>query len=954
MTARVDEMAKKHPNKPAAKLGQDEFMTYAQLTTRSYALAAALMRSGVQIGSRVAVLLEPNCDLIVSILAIWRVGAVYVPLDLSISQKRLEIIVGDCNASIIVANDDTEGVARMLCTKSIVVVNMSTMSVETPVAMSTVNTEDAAIILYTSGSSGVPKGILLNHEGLRNWMEQVAEMCDLTEDEVVLQQSSIGFDMSVTQIFTALCLGGTIQLVPQDIRGDAQMIIQLIISGGVTLTSATPSEYVSWLTYGGDERLRQSSWRRALSAGEPIELGLLDLFISTGKDDLRMFNSYGPTEITLVASATELPLRSGLSRDDITAGYPLPNYSIHVLDDNLRPVPVGVQGEIFVGGAGVSSGYIGNPKLTGEKFVINPFATPDQKRQGWTVMHRTGDLGRWTAQGALVIESRISGDTQIKLRGQRIDLREVEIALIASSKGVIGEAVVSVRRETAQNLDVLIAHITFNPGRSEQTDGKLLAMLPSMLPLPRYMWPGAIIPIDHLPRSASGKLDRKTIASLELPQAQGPSQHVVLALTDTEERLLEQWRAVIPERIIQLHQVGPTTDFFHVGGTSILLLDLQARIQSHFGIKLPVVQIFESSTLRGMAQRLLKQDMLVKIVDWEQETALGPKSMESQHRSLPFEHKAPRVVVVTGATGFLGQGILHGLLQDQGVEKIHCIAVRNAASRDQFANLSKVELHEGDLTLQRLGLSEEKAEAIFSSADCVIHNGADVSHLKTFQSLRAANLQATKELVEMIAPRRIPIHYVSTGGTCTYSGLTEFKEVSASRFPPPPDAFDGYTASKWASERYLEKVHEYCGWPICIHRPSSVIRKDFAKLDLMQSLIHYSKLTRSVPLIPNLRGVLELVSLDTVVSRLLREVHLGPREGQLRFAHEGGSVRIEMRNLKAYIDEECRGDVVELHPREWAQRAGTRGLHDLLVAFFDSLEDMRPVTYPRLVQGTDL
>ncbi|KAJ8123397.1 hypothetical protein ONZ43_g646 [Nemania bipapillata] len=211
---------------------------------------------------------------------------------------------------------------------------------------------------------------------------------------------------------------------------------------------------------------------------------------------------------------------------------------------------------------------------------------------------------------------------------------------------------------------------------------------------------------------------------------------------------------------------------------------------------------------------------------------------------------------------------------------------------------------------------------------------------------------ATKELVEMMLPRRIPIHYISTGGTCTYSGLPEFGEVSTSQFPPPPDAFDGYTSSKWASERYLEKVHEHCGWPICIHRPSSIIRKDFSKLDLMQSLLHYSKLTRSVPLLPNLHGVLELVSLDTVVSRLMREMREGPRDGQLRFAHESGSVSIELRNLKAFIVEEgIGGDVEELPPREWARRAAACGLHELLVAFFENLEDMRPVTYPRLVQG---
>lgn len=943
-------------------MAEDDFKTYSQLISRSHNIATALAASGAKARFRVVVLLEPTFDLIAAILAIWRIGAVYVPLDTTLPEKRLDAMINDCNASTIMISNDTEIIVAGLRIDGRPIVNVSLVDVETLSMIPTIDAEDDAVILYTSGSSGVPKGILLQHEGLRNWMEQVAEMCGLTDHEVVLQQSSTGFDMSVTQIFTALCLGGTIRLVPQPIRGDAQMIVQLIISGGVTFTSATPSEYLSWLKYGQNDNtnhLRRSSWNRALSAGEPVQSSLLDLFASVGKSDLLFFNSYGPTEISLVASATEIRIQSSgqHSRQDITAGYPLPNYSIYVLDEQLRPVPIGMQGEIFVGGAGVSAGYIGNTELTGKKFVANPFCTPHYEHNGWTMMHRTGDLGRWTRQGALLIESRISGDTQIKLRGQRIDLQEIEVALLVASDGVLSEAVVSVWRETTQNSESLVAHVTFNPGRSKEAKGQFLAMLPSMLPLPRYMWPAAIIPLKSLPRSTSGKLDRRAIASFELPQSQRSKEtNGEATLTDVEKGLLVEWKAVIPGRILQSHlRIGTETDFFHIGGTSLLLVELQARICSRFGVRPHLIQMFEYSTLGGMSLTISKQEVEVDLIDWRLETMLGPEIMQ-QPSTIPIDNgTTTKNVVLTGATGFLGTAILHALLQDPDIEKIHCIGVRNAGSRENLISLgSKVKVYDGDLTSRRLALTAKQSAAVFSDASCVIHSGADVSHLKTFQSLRAANLQATKELVEMMLPRRIPIHYISTGGTCTYSGLSEFGEVSTSRFPPPPDAFDGYTSSKWASEQYLEKVHEHCGWPICIHRPSSIIRPDFANLDLMQSLLHYSQLTRSVPLLPNLHGVLELVSLDAVVSRLMREMLEGPRDGRLRFAHESGSVSIELRNLKAAIGEDSDSDIEELPPREWARRAAACGLHELLVAFFENLEDVRAVTYPRLVQSADI
>ena len=211
-----------------------------------------------------------------------------------------------------------------------------------------------------------------------------------------------------------------------------------------------------------------------------------------------------------------------------------------------------------------------------------------------------------------------------------------------------------------------------------------------------------------------------------------------------------------------------------------------------------------------MALRIENKQDAVKLFDWEEETKLSHTILKLADREDRVKH-GPKVVVLTDATGLLGQALLNTLIKDPEIEKVYCIGVRHAEQRQSLFTLQKAAIYEGDLMLPRLGLATEDAEKIFGEADRIIHSGADVSHLKTFHSLRRANLQSIKELIEMSLPRQIPFHYLSTAGIAIYSGRAVFEEVSASPNPPPLDGIDGYLVSKWTSERYLEKVNEHCG-----------------------------------------------------------------------------------------------------------------------------------------------
>ncbi|KAI0802199.1 hypothetical protein GGR55DRAFT_683448 [Xylaria sp. FL0064] len=854
---------------------------------------------------------------------------------------RLAKIVADCKPFAVLVDAETSNAYPELGSLTAHCVDVGTITQFPQARLSPLTTHEAlAMIYYTSGSTGTPKGIAVKHCGLRAVFEGSSSFYGLSPDSITLLQSSLGFDMSLTQLFSAILIGGTACMISRDIRGDALSITEFMIKHNVTHTAGTPSEHSSWLSFGDRRSLRRSSWKAAICGAEPLTRSFLSQFRDLAKADMRLYNIYGTTETTVYATQQELDYNDeSLYVDHMPAGHSLPDKSMFVVDEQMRPLPLGLPGEIVLAGAGVAEGYINNSEMTKRSFTQNPYATPYYIEKGWTRI--------------------IGDDTEIKLRGFRIDLRDIEQTIITSSEGIIIEAGASLRSNGGTDTQFIVAHIVFHSGKRPTNPDKFLQGLVQRLPLPRYMCPTTIVQVEQMPMMMSGKLDRKALRTLTVNRPDDDTGRAE-ELGEHELALKDIWQDVLPKG---LFAVNADSDFFHVGGTSLLLVILQAKLREAFGVSIRLADLFSYSTLRSMSQLVWAQAETAekRTIDWELETRpsrdLQPGPLSASNRT----RNNPRAILLTGCAGFLGRHLLDSLINHPHVERVYCVAVRQLQKRLENCLIPthpKVVYMEGDFRFPLLGLSKRDAETVFSEIDAVIHNGADVSHLKSYFTLKRANLGSTKELAGLCLPRRIPFHYISTAGVSMFTFWQSFGEETASAAEPPADSTNGYKASKWASERFLERLNEQTRLPVWLHRPSDMVRQDDeeAKWDLLHTLLGYSRRLKAVPVSENLWGWLDLVDVHRTSNDVVQKVvDNKPRSttGDVSYVHQTGDIVIPIDEMKEFFEAESGHTVAfeKLPVEEWARRANAAGMHSAVAAVFGNVPRLpRALCFPRFIK----
>ncbi|KAI1076749.1 hypothetical protein F5B20DRAFT_583920 [Whalleya microplaca] len=953
---RIDEMVEAYGDRIALKDGIKQSITYSQMASHVHTLALELLDRGVGNGSCVGIFQMPGTDWICSLLAVLRTGATCVPFELQVGLDRLLLMAKDCRPSLILVDTRTAVNSGFLKETGARVLDISSLPIrfEKHGLSNHAKPTDTAIIAYTSGSTGVPKGVILKHASYTNFFELSPPRWGFSEGkEIVLQQSSYAFDMSILQIFTCLGYGGTLVVLDDTKRRDPVAICETILSEWVTFTFATPTEYLAWSRY-GEDLLRKSQWQGALSGGEPMTRAVIQAFRSLTKPQLRLVNCYGPAEATIGCADNIVPYTE--DHDLNFALAPLPNYTIHIVDETLNPVPAGVPGQVVIGGAGVAEGYLNQEHLTSSKFQLNKRASPFFETQGWSTIHLSGDYGRFNADGGLLLQGRIQGSTQIKIAGIRMDLEDIENTIIEAMKSSVRQVVISPRKSPNSDSQFLVAFVVLSDTLQSTDRDAFLAELPQKIPLPQYMRPSMAVALDDIPKTPSDKVDRDAINSIELPErTQSSVEKVNTDLSELEDMLWCLWEEALPRDGTLHHNVDRNTDFFNVGGSSLSLINLQILIKERLKITVPIFQLFQAITLGQMAEMLQNQQPTEAIqqapINWQQELEISPELAVVIEGDIARRSTTPHAnVVLTGATGFLGKEILRQLLNDSKVTKVYCIAVRKP--REQLPDLfmqPKVVVYEGDLGTTQLGLSNEDAVTIFGEADVVIHAGADVSFMKTYQSLKLVNVASTKELVRLCLPRRLPFHFISSATVARLSGQESFGPVSVEQFSPVSDVDDGYTAAKWVSEVFLERISRQFGLPVVVHRPSSITGEDAPESDLMSNLMRFAEKTKSIPNPSSLHGWFDFVSVQAVASTILEKVMAGGRQG-IQYKYESGEMIIEVGKLRDIIESRTREPIRILPPMDWLEAAAQAGMNSLLVVYLRRTLG-KPLLFPRLLKG---
>ena len=553
---------------------EDRSLTYAELNARANQLAHHLRGLGVGPDAVVAMHFGRGVDAIVALLGTLKAGGAYLALDPALPPERLGYMLADSGAAVLVTRGD---MADAVPAGSIPVVHFDD---EAPRDESGADlpggagADDLAYVIYTSGSTGRPKGVAVEHRQLSSYLFGLRDRLELPEGASYATVSTLSADLGNTAVFSALAWGGTLHVISEDRIFSGDLLGEYFARHGVDCLKITPS-HLAALQAGGDPR-RVMPRRWLVLGGESSPVRWVDELVAMAPE-CAVFNHYGPTETTVGVLAHRVGAgRTETASGTLVLGRPLPNYKVFVVDASLRPVPAGVAGELLVGGAGVARGYLGRPGLTAERFVASPF--------GEGRLYRTGDRCRWLADGTVEFLGRM--DQQVKVRGFRVELGEIEAAL-RQDAGVAECAVVA--REDVRGDRRLVAYVV-GEARAEALREQLRRSLPE------YMVPAAFVVLDRLPLTPNGKLDRKALPAPDLASAE---ERYVAPRTPVEEVLAGIWAEVL-----RLERVGVEESFFELGGHSLLATRVVSRIRAVFAAELPLRALFEGPTVAELALRV--------------------------------------------------------------------------------------------------------------------------------------------------------------------------------------------------------------------------------------------------------------------------------------------------------------------------------------------------------------
>ena len=590
MHQRFEEQVRKTPNAVALVMPGEprEEISYAELNASANRLARHLVSRGVGPDILVGLYLDRTPDLIVALLAILKAGGAYLPIDLSYPVDRVAFMLSDAEAPVVItdsrtANNLAQSTTAVICVDT----DAESWAGLSPEDLSSnVTPDNLAYSIFTSGSTGKPKGVLITHANVSRLFDATEEWFHFNEQDAWTFFHSSAFDFSVWEIWGALIYGGRLVIVPFADSRSPEQFYKLLASEGVTVLNQTPSAFRQLI--GVDEKKpneKLDQLRLVIFGGEALNLQSLGpWFNKYGDTKPQLVNMYGITETTVHVTYRPLTHSDLREAPGSVIGIPIPDLQLYVLDAALQPVPIGIPGEMFVGGAGVARGYLKRDTLTAERFISNPFSASGNEK-----LYRSGDLARRLPGGDLEYMGR--ADQQVKIRGFRIELGEVQSAL--TKQPTIREAYVTVK-ETCSADKFLVAYVVPASGQVPAID-KLRRDLQATLP--SYMVPSSFVFLERLPLTSNGKIDRTALPSSSSVRFE-MEQPFQAPQTEMERRI-----AAIYRNVLKIDKVGIDDNFFDLGGNSLSLVEVHSRLQDVVGGQFSVAELFAYTTVRKLAAR---------------------------------------------------------------------------------------------------------------------------------------------------------------------------------------------------------------------------------------------------------------------------------------------------------------------------------------------------------------
>ncbi len=725
-------------NNIAVTDGEKRF-NYDEINKWANKLANLLRKKGIGREDIVGILMNRSVEMIVSILAVIKAGGAYLPLDPDYPRERTEYMLEDSKAKILILNginkiENYEGYILDLHSEKIDIYSDENLcNINTP--------DDLIYIIYTSGSTGKPKGAMLEHRNLVSLMKNDKMHFDFNNRDVWSVFHSFCFDFSVWEMYGALLYGGRLVIVPKYISQDPERFLILLKRERVTVLNQIPTAFYNLSNEVEKFNLNDLKIRYVIFGGEALKPAKMKKW-KIRYPNCKLINMYGITETTVHVTYKEITDEE-IRKNTCNIGVPIPTLKTYIFDKNMRLVPISTKGELMVAGDGVSRGYLNNPELTNQKFIENPYV------KGETI-YRSGDTARWYANGEIEYLGRL--DTQIKLRGFRVELGEIESRIISFKD--IKDAVVTLKKDKTGN-EHLYAYF--------ESDLKVdIAELKNYLAekLPLYMIPAYYLQLQKMPLTASGKVDKKVLLTYSGEEVVRPV--FVEPRNDVEIKLAEAWK-----ELFKIDKVGINDNFFELGGDSLSIIKVQVKILE-CGWKINTQDFYQYPTIAQLSEFIVNN--INNSLEDEYDDQIKALDFKAKINNIEFNN-----VFLTGATGFLGIHILKELLN---MKHIKIICLLRGKQDDEYTRLKnifkyyfgkyehfdekRITVINGDIAKPLLGMDKNSYEWLAKNCDIVIHTAANVKHYGNYEDFEKVNVFGTKHIVEFCQEYNRVLHHIST------------------------------------------------------------------------------------------------------------------------------------------------------------------------------------------------